>query len=141
MDDWLKLALLGSAAATGGAALGGAGLLGGASMGGTGLAAGAAPGLASMGGGTGLLAGAAAPGLAAPAGALTGTPATGGLLSQAMPYVQGAGNVLGAASAAKNLAAEPSIQAPSAGLGGGQPIQLAANGLTANQRRLRGLLG
>lgn len=136
MDDWLKLALLGGAAATGGA-----GLLGGAAMGGTGLSAGAAPGLASMGGGTGLLAGAAGPGLSAPAGALAGAPSTGGLLSQAMPYVQGAGNVLGAASAAKNLAMDPPIQAPSAGLGRGQPVQLAPSGMTANQRRLRGLLG
>ena len=155
MDDWLKLALLGGAAATGGgllaapAAAGAAGTGASlASMGGAqGLMAGGAPGLASMGGAAGLVPGAAgAAGLSVPAGALpvgtlgAASAASGGLLAQGMPYLKGAGNVLGAASAAKNLTTDPQMQAPSAGLGGGQPVRLG-QALTANQRRLRGLLG
>lgn len=122
-------------------ALGGAGGAGagGGSMGGQGLMAG--------GGQTGLTAGGST-GLAAPSGAMTPTfgasgasGTSGGLMSQGNQYLQGANNVMGAASQARNLAGGQQMQAPSAGLGGGQAVQLSQNGLTANQRRQRGLLG
>jgi len=126
--------LLGGAAA-GGAAAGGA--AGGAGISAApGLAGGAATGGMGAGGTLGEFAAGLSAHPIAPAAAQTP-----GLLSQASPYIKDANNVLGAASSAKNLGAQQQQQAPSAGLGSRQPVILGQNGLTANQRRQRGLLG
>jgi hypothetical protein len=130
---------------SGGAAAGAMGA--GGSAAGSGASMGGGQGLLAGGGSTGLTAGGGT-GLAAPSGAMTPTfgassasGSSGGLLSQSSPYLQSANNVMSAAAKAKSLAGGQQQQAPAVSMGGGQATQLGQNGLTANQRRQRGLLG
>jgi len=133
---------------------GGAGAMG--ALSGAGGAAGAAGSGLQAGGGLGLnpSTAAAAPGmggqgiLAQPSTFMANAPTSsaaagsGGLMSQASPYLQGANNVLRSAGMAQQLAnGQQQPQAPAVDLGGGQRVMLGQNGLTANQRRQRGLLG
>lgn len=113
--------------------------------------------MGAMGGGGG----AASSGITASPGFVGGTTATngaglmssapvagsaassGGLMAQGNQYLQGANNAMRSASMAQQLAGGgQQQQAPSAGLGNApQRALLSESGMTANQRRLRGLLG
>lgn len=141
-DKPLRGAAIGGGLGAGGAALGG-GLLGGATAGSTASGLTAAPGIAGGTATSGLGAGGTLGEFSAGLSAYPVAPASEGLMSQASPYIKGANNVLGAASMAQRLAeGEPQQAAPSAGLGNSQQrAMLSQAGLTANQRRLRGILG
>ena len=100
-DALATAAVVGTVAATGGAAAP-------AVAGGTGLTMGGAGAAAGMGGGSGLLAGASAAGASGSLPALAAPAASGGLMASAAPYMQ----AMGAASQAKGLLSSPQSPAP-----------------------------